>query len=120
MSTQTLPPPASATDPNRSAILASPGSPEFFRDPYPTYRALREKAPLVSLRPNVLACTRYEDCLALLRDPHLSARRYMRPIEHYTEEQRRELATWIRVVSNQVIFADPPDHTRLRSAMAGA
>jgi len=44
----------------------------------------------------------------------------MRPIEHYTEEQRRELATWMRVAAHQVIFADPPDHTRLRSATAGA
>jgi len=120
MSTQTLSSPASAADHNASAIVASPGSPQFFRDPYPTYRALREKAPLVSLRPNIVACTRYEDCLALLRDPHFSARRYMRPIEHFTEEQRRELATWIRVVSHQVIFADPPDHTRLRSAIVGA
>jgi len=120
MSIQTLSSPASAPDHNARAIVASPGSPEFFRDPYPTYRALREKTPLVSLRPNVLACTRYEDCLALLRDPHFSARRYMRPIEHYTEEQRRKLATWIRIASHQVIFADPPDHTRLRSAIADA
>jgi len=120
MSTQALSSLVSAAAHNASAIMPSPDSSEFFRDPYPTYRALREKAPLVSLRPNVLAFTRYEDCLALLRDPRFSARRYMRPIEHYTEEQRRQLATWVRVASHQVIFTDPPDHTRLRSAMVGA
>lgn len=119
MSTQTLSSLVSAAAHNTTAIVPSPDSSEFFQDPYPTYRALREKAPLVSLRPNVLACTRYEDCLALLRDSRFSARRYMRPIEHYTEKQRRQLATWVRVASRQVIFADPPDHTRLRSAMAG-
>jgi cytochrome P450 len=120
MNTETLSSPAGAADHNANAIVPSPGSAEYFRNPYSTYRALREKAPLVSLRPNVVACTRYQDCLTLLRDPRFSARRYMRPIEHYTEEQRRQLATWIRVASHQVIFADPPDHTRLRSAMARA
>jgi len=110
----------SAAAHNASTIVPSPGSLEFFREPYPTYWALRKKAPLVSLRPGVLACTRYKECLSLLRDPRFSARRYMRPIEHYTEEQRRQLATWVRVASHQLIFADPPDHTRLRSAMVGA
>jgi cytochrome P450 len=96
------------------------GSPEFFRDPHPTYRALREQGPLVELRPQVLACARYADCLALLRDPRLSARRYMRPIAHFTEEQRGQLAIWIRVASKQVIFADAPDHARLRAPLMPA
>jgi cytochrome P450 len=120
MSTQTLSSFGAAADQDRNSNVPSPGSAEYFRDPYSTYRALREKAPLVLLRPNVMACTRYQDCLTLLRDARFSARRYMRAIEHYTEEQRRQLATWIRVASHQVIFADPPDHTRLRSALAGA
>src|SRR5262245_64960120 len=105
---------------DRRVIVTAVGSPEFFRDPHPTYRLLREQSPLVSLRPNVPACTRYDDCLALLRDPRYSASRYMRPIAHYTEEQRSQLATWIRVASHQVIFTDPPDHTRLRSLLMRA
>src|SRR5215468_12444732 len=100
MSTQTLSSrtPAAEAD-NRSVIVPQAGSPEFFRDPHPTYRWLREQRPLVSLRPNVLACTRYDDCLALLRDSRLSACRYMRPIAHYTEEQRSQLSTRVRVAS---------------------
>ena len=105
---------------NRSVSVPPAGSPEFFRDPHPTYRSLREQGPLVSLRPNVLACTRYDDCLALLRDPRFSASRYMRPIAHYTKEQRSQLATWVRVASHQVIFMDPPDHTRLRGLLMRA
>src|SRR5215470_2223157 len=121
MSTQMRSSPVSAVEPhNRDVIVAPVGSPEFFRDPYPTYRSLREQGPLVSLRPNVLACTRHKDWLALLRDPRLSARRYMRPIAHYTEEQRSQLAAWVRVASHQVIFTDPPDHTRLRSLLMRA
>src|SRR5215470_18417728 len=100
MSTQMRSSPVSAVEPhNRDVIVAPVGSPEFFRDPYPTYRSLREQGPLVSLRPNVVACTRYLDCLGLLRDPRLSARRYMRPLAHYTKEQHSQLSTWIRVAS---------------------
>jgi cytochrome P450 len=121
MNTQTLSSRASEAEaPNRSVIVPPAGSPEFFRDPHPTYRSLREQGPLVWLRPNVLACTRYDDCLALLRDPRLSACRYMRPIAHYTTEQRSQLATWVRVASHQVIFIDPPDHTRLRGLLMRA
>ena len=105
---------------DRDVTVPLVGSPEFFRDPYPTYRWLREQSPLVSLRPNVRACTRYKDCLRVLRDPRFSARRYMRPIEHYTNEQRSQLATWVRVAFHQVIFTDPPDHTRLRSLLMRA
>ena len=121
MSTQTPSSCAPAAEAhNRSVIVPQGGSPEFFRDPHPTYRLLREQGPLVWLRPNVLACTRYADCLALLRDPRFSACRYMRPIAHYTKEQRSQLATWVRVASHQVIFMDPPDHTRLRGLLMRA
>jgi cytochrome P450 len=44
----------------------------------------------------------------------------MRPIAHYTEEQRSQLATWIRVASHQVIFTDPPEHARLRALLMHA
>jgi cytochrome P450 len=101
-------------------IVPAAGSPEFFRDPYPTYRRLREQGRLVALRPGVPACTRYDDCLALLRDSRLSAARHMRPVAHYTDEQRSRLATWIRIASRQVIFTDAPEHTRLRSQLMRA
>src|SRR5215472_15465067 len=96
------------------------GSAEFFADPYPTYRLLREQGPIVRLGANMLASTRYADCLALLRDPRLSARRYLRPVSHYTAAEQSQLATWIRIASNQVIFMDPPEHTRLRNLLMRA
>src|SRR5215510_9230151 len=96
------------------------GSTEFFADPYPTYRLLREQGPIVRLGANMLASTRYADCLALLRDPRLSARRYLRPISHYTAAEQSQLATWIQIASNQVIFMDPPEHTRLRNLLMRA
>jgi cytochrome P450 len=96
------------------------GSPEFFEDPYPTYRALRERGSMTRLAPGVLACTRYTHCLRLLRDRRLSARRFMRPLSDYTAAQQSRLATWLRVASIQVIFMDPPQHTRLRSFLTRA
>jgi len=44
----------------------------------------------------------------------------MRPIAHYTDEQRSRLATWVHIASRQVIFTDRPDHTRLRSLLMPA
>jgi len=44
----------------------------------------------------------------------------MRPIAHYTDDQRSQLATWVRVASQQVMFMDPPDHTRLRGPLMRA
>src|SRR5262245_45126742 len=122
MSTHQMPssPHSAAEAHNRFGIVPAVGSPEFFRDPHPTYRSLREQGALVWLRPNVLACTRYDDCLALLREPRFSASRYLRVIANYKKEQRAELATWVRVASHQVIFNDGPVHTRLRGILMRA
>src|SRR5262245_35617410 len=104
MSTQATSPLAPAAEAhNRSVIMPPVGSPEFFQDPHRTYRSLREQGPLVSLRPNLLACTRYGDCQALLRDSRFSSCRHMRPIAHFTEEERSQLGSWTRVASHQVI-----------------
>ena len=121
MSPRTLSSRASAVETHNRSVIAPPlGSLEFFRDPHPTYSWLRDQGPLVSLGPNGFACTRYDDCLAMLRDPRFSARRYMRPIAHYSDHQRSQLATWVRVASQQVIFMDPPDHARLRGLLMRA
>jgi cytochrome P450 len=112
--------PEGLATPDSRVSVPPVGSPDFFEDPYPTYRMLREQGPVVRLQANMLACTRYAPCLDLLRDARLSARRYMRPLTHYTAEQQNQLATWIRIASNQVIFMDPPQHTRLRSFLMRA
>jgi len=44
----------------------------------------------------------------------------MRPLAHYTEAQRSQLSTWVRVASQQLIFTDPPDQTRLRGLLMRA
>ncbi len=81
----------------------------FYADPYPTYRALRELAPVHRCPDGSWFLTRYADCLSVYRDhARLSSdkRAEFGPkfgsgplFEHHT---------------TSMVFRDPPDHTRLR------
>ncbi|MBV8902834.1 MAG: cytochrome P450 [Acidobacteriia bacterium] len=97
------------------------GSAEFFKDPYPTYRALLDSGTrVVRLSPHIVAVTHYRDCLDILRDPRLSAKRYVRQIAHFSEEQKRQIASWTRASGNMMFFMDAPSHTRVRRLLMGA
>ena len=57
-------------------VTLNPFAPEFQEDPYPTYRQLRESAPVYPahfMGFRFVVLTRYEDVAAALRDPRLSA-----------------------------------------------
>jgi cytochrome P450 len=62
-----------ATRPARPASIANFDlkhlSAEFLDDPYPTYRALREFDPIHRMSDGSYFLTRYDDCLAVYRDP---------------------------------------------------
>ena len=45
--------------------------PDARRDPYPLYRELRERAPVLRSSMGQLVLSRYDDCLEVLRDPRL-------------------------------------------------
>lgn len=97
------------------------GSPGFYRDPYRTYRALLDAGTrAVRLSPHIVAITHYHDCLETLRDSRLSARRYVRHLAHFTDEQKQALSTWIGVSDNMMIFLDAPRHTRVRKLLMSA
>jgi cytochrome P450 len=97
------------------------GSAEFFKDPYRTYRALLDSGTrVVRLSPQIVAVTHYRDCLDILRDPQLSAKRYVRQIGHFSEEQKREIAAWTRASENMMFFMDAPSHTRVRKLLVRA
>lgn len=99
-----------------SAFELSTVAKEFLDNPYPTYRALREYAPVKRLSDGSYFLTRYADCLAVYKDParFLSDKREaFRPIlgegtsifEHHT---------------SSLVFNDPPLHTRVRRLLAPA
>ena len=49
-------------------VLFNPLLPEFHADPYPFYRRLREKEPVHQSPMGFWVLTRYDDCVAVLRD----------------------------------------------------
>ncbi|HNN95350.1 MAG TPA: cytochrome P450 [Pseudomonadota bacterium] len=81
--------------------LLAPFSGEFHRDPYATYRHLRESDPVHCaqiLGKRFFVLTRYADVTAALRDPRLSSAAVsggLIPME---------------VVRGNILFADPPQH----------
>ena len=90
-------------------------TPEFLADPYPTYRALREQAPVKLMPDGSLFLTRHADLDRIYRDTATfsSAKEAeFRPkfgdaplYEHHT---------------TSLVFNDPPRHTRVRRLIAGA
>jgi cytochrome P450 len=89
--------------------------PEIAADPYPLYHRLRSDdsvrwdAPL-----NAWVVTRYADVQSALGDARLSAERINLSTEWLPEAMRKTLGPVFRALSRQMLFLDPPDHTRLR------
>jgi cytochrome P450 len=88
--------------------------PEFLDDPYPWYAALRRHDPVHVLEGGGVFLARYEDAIAVYRNPHASSdkKAEFRPklgdsplYEHHT---------------TSLVFNDPPLHTRVRRIIMGA
>jgi hypothetical protein len=86
----------------------------FLDDPYPWYAALREHDPVHALEGGGAFLSRYDDAIAVYRDPHASSdkKEEFRPkfgdsplYEHHT---------------TSLVFNDPPLHTRVRRIIMGA
>ncbi|OYT98512.1 MAG: biofilm PGA synthesis protein PgaC [Burkholderiales bacterium PBB1] len=99
---------------------------EFLRDPYPTYRVLREAAPLVwsdEFFGGAWLVTRHADVELVLRDARFSAQRtggwVMQPADA-AHAGRSGLQGFQRLFARAMIFLDAPDHTRVRQVMSAA
>lgn len=93
--------------------------PAFVRDPYPTYARLREEGPFFDEVWGLTFFSRHRDVTAILRD-----RRFGRDIRHVLpldQVDRRtypeHLPQWYRMVRGSFIDLEPPEHTRIRSAV---
>lgn len=108
-----------AQDPRRQAakaLIAELGRQTADDDPYPVYARLREVAPVYLTASGVAYLTRYDDCLAVMRDPALRAQN--------ADWMDRVRPGWrehpgLRVTHESFVFRDPPDHTRLRRPVSG-
>ncbi len=105
--------------PDRPGLGLDPFAPGFAADPYPQYAALRAADPVHRSALGPWLCTRYEDCVRLLRTPGLSVEDHhagidRRATRYAPDDPRRERGT------RAILNLDPPDHTRLRRLVARA
>ncbi|HVA75019.1 MAG TPA: cytochrome P450 [Acidimicrobiales bacterium] len=110
-----------------AALLEVLLTPEGRADPYPLYRLIRERAPVLhtSLPDGSIALTRYEDCIVALRNPHLgrgivgpNARPARSALPGAADPEVR--AQFFRRAGESMLFTDPPEHTRLRGLVSRA
>jgi cytochrome P450 len=90
-------------------------TPEFYADPYPTYRALREHAPVKRLPNGSWFLTRYDDLVSAYKSTKL-----------FSSDKRKEFAPKYGASllyehhTTSLVFNDPPAHTRVRRLIMGA
>jgi cytochrome P450 len=88
-------------------IEFDPFSSDFFDDPYDTYRALRDEAPVYySNKYDFYALSRHADVLAAHLDPGRFSSAYGLTVDMLLEKKR--------VGMNMMIMMDQPEHTQLR------
>ena len=87
----------------------------FYDDPFPTYRALREQAPVKRMPDGSVFLTRYADIVAVYKDPKtFSSDKHEEFAPKYGDTPLYEHHT------TSLVFNDPPLHTRVRRLIAGA
>src|SRR5271154_3927623 len=90
-------------------------TPEFYANPYPTYRALRENDPVKRLPNGSYFLTRYDDLVSAYKNTKL-----------FSSDKRREFAPkygdslLYEHHTTSLVFNDPPAHTRVRRLIMGA
>ena len=90
-------------------------TPAFYADPYPTYRALRQYAPVKRLRNGSYVLTRYDDLVTAYK-----------ATKTFSSDKTREFAPKYGASllyehhTTSLVFNDPPAHTRVRRLIMGA
>ena len=87
----------------------------FYDDPFPTYKALREHAPVKRLPDGGVFLTRHADIVAVYKD-----------VAAFSSDKREEFFPKYGATplfehhTTSLVFNDPPAHTRVRRLIAGA
>ena len=90
-------------------------TPEFYANPYPTYRALRENAPVKRLPNGSHFLTRYDDLVSAYKSTRV-----------FSSDKKKEFAPkygdslLYEHHTTSLVFNDPPAHTRVRRLIMGA
>jgi pimeloyl-[acyl-carrier protein] synthase len=111
-------PPSLQTAEDRDLSLSHLLDPDVLANPYPLYHKLRLQDP-VHWDPYLHAwvVTRYEDVVHVLH--HFSANRTPTP-EQLSALDLSALNPIAEIMVRQMLFLDPPDHTRLRTLASAA
>lgn len=90
-------------------------TPDFYADPYPIYRALREIDPVKRMPNGSYFLTRYDDLVAIYKNT-----------KQFSSDKKREFkpkygnSLLYEHHTTSLVFNDPPSHTRVRRLMMGA
>jgi cytochrome P450 len=90
-------------------------TPEFYANPYPTYRALRESEPVKRMRNGSYFLTRYDDLVTAYKNTRA-----------YSSDKKKEFfpkygdTPLYEHHTTSLVFNDPPAHTRVRRLIMGA
>src|SRR5882762_11710702 len=88
---------------------------EFYANPYPTYRALRENEPVKRLPNGCYFLTRYDDLVTAYKNT-----------KAFSSDKKREFlpkygaSLLYEHHTTSLVFNDPPAHTRVRRLIMGA
>ncbi|MDI4235392.1 cytochrome P450 [Bradyrhizobium sp. Arg237L] len=90
-------------------------TPEFYANPYPTYRALRDNAPVKRLPNGSYFLTRYDDLVTAYKST-----------KAFSSDKKKEFSPkygnsfLYEHHTTSLVFNDPPAHTRVRRLIMGA
>ncbi len=99
------------------AVLMQLLDPAHRADPYPLYRAIRERGPLQLPDNNLTVFSSYADCDEVLRHPAACSDRLTSTV---AQRAIAEGAAPRPFGPPGFLFLDPPDHTRLRRLVSKA
>jgi len=103
---------ATGTDLSGFSLANPPAG--FVDDPYPVYAALRTASPVHPLAPDSVFLSRYDDVLAVYRNPQASSDKKAEFLPRFGDSPLYEHHT------TSLVFSDPPLHTRVRRIIMGA
>lgn len=99
--------------------LFNPLSPDFIRNPYPSYERLRAATPVMHLPAlNGYLVSRNADAAMVLRDRRFGKDYVTRITRRFGAEALKEPV--YRAMGRWMLTQDPPDHTRLRGLVVKA
>jgi cytochrome P450 len=100
------------------APLLDLASPDFWANPYPSYRRLREEAPVHFAEPiQAWILSRYTDVFAALADPRLSVAYTDAFYIGLPDDLVRRFERFRAALRRGITFSDPPQHNRMRELL---